>query len=157
MTKQKGGSGYVKSFKRTLSPCYDKVQKVGWHGGRRKTKSKTKKSNAKKGGARINTCQNITQSWYNPGENPAMSKVIDLSSKVFQQQMTRTLPNGNLYTAAHLKMTPQCGTRYIDVVPTTGGAKKNRGRTKVTVGRDGKNYYFRNGKRVSNPKTRSRK
>ena len=157
MTKQKGGSGYVKSFKRTLSPCYDKVQKVGWHEGRSKTKSKTKKSNAKKGGARINTCQNITQSWYNPGENPAMSKVIDLSSKVFQQQMTRTLPNGNLYTAAHLKMTPQCGTRYIDVVPTTGGAKKNRGRTKVTVGKDGKTYYFRNGKRVSNPKTRSRK
>jgi len=153
MTKQKGGSGYVRSFKRTLSPCYDKVQKVGWHGG----KSKTRKSKTKRGGARINTCQNITQSWYNQGENPASSKIIDLSSKVFQQHMTRTLPNGDLYTAAQLKMTPQCGTRYIDVVPTTGGAKKTRSRTKVTVGKDGKKYYFRNGKRVSNPKTRSRK
>ena len=48
---------------------------------------------------------------------------------------------------------------YPNLVPKTGGAKKKTlkkkktsRKLKVTVGKDGKKYYFREGKRVAKPK-----
>jgi hypothetical protein len=157
MTKQKGGSGYTKLFKNTLSPCYTNVQKLGWHGGRKKRKMK--------GGDKIPTCQSLTPNWYNQGQNPASSKSISLASKMSEYQFTRLLPNNSLYTAAQLKMEPPCSPMYPNLVPKTGGSRKKTTRGKKlskggkrvksglkrTVGKDGKVYFFKNGKRVKNP------
>ena len=41
-------SGYSSMFKETLSPCYDNVQKKGWHGGKRKQRKKPLKKLKKK-------------------------------------------------------------------------------------------------------------
>ena len=155
MTKQKGGSGYTKLFKQTLSPCYKNVQKLGWHGGSKKSKRKTK---TMKGGNKIATCQSLTPSWYNQGQNPASSKSISLGGKINEYQFTRLLPNNQLYTASQLVMEPPCAPMYPNLVPKTGGGKKKKTKKntsrklKVTVGKDGKKYYFRGGKRVAKPK-----
>lgn len=161
MTKQKGGSGYTRVFKNTLSPCYANVQKMGWHGGRKRRKMK--------GGDKIPTCQNLVQGWYNPGQNPASSKTISLAGPINQYQFTRLLPDNSLYTAAQLRMEPPCAPKYPNLVPKTGGSRKRTKRVKKTtkgvkktkkrvksglkrtVGKDGKAYFFKNGKRVKNP------
>ena len=147
MTKQKGGSGYTKLFKQTLSPCYKNVQKLGWHGGSKKK--------SMKGGNKIATCQSLTPSWYNQGQNPASSKSLSLGGKINEYQFTRLLPNNQLYTASQLVMEPPCTPMYPNLVPKTGGGKKKKNtsrKLKVTVGKDGKKYYFRGGKRVTKPK-----
>ncbi len=157
MTKQKGGSGYTRLFKNTLSPCYADVQKMGWHGGRKKKKMK--------GGDKIPTCQSLTPTWYNQGQNPALSKSISLGGKINEYQFTRLLPNNSLYTAAQLRMEPPCAPKYPNLVPKTGGGRKKKTHGKKTskggkrvksglkrtVGKDGRVYFFKNGKRVKNP------
>lgn len=157
MTKQKGGSGYTRLFKNTLSPCYTNVQKMGWHGGRKKKKMK--------GGDKIPTCQSLTPTWYNQGQNPALSKSISLGGKINEYQFTRLLPNNSLYTASQLKMEPPCSPMYPNLVPKTGGGRKKKTHGKKTskggkrvksglkrtVGKDGRVYFFKNGKRVKNP------
>ena len=165
MTKQKGGSGYTRLFKNTLSPCYTNVQKMGWHGGRKKRRMK--------GGNKIATCQSLTPTWYNQGQDPATSKSISLGGKINEYQFTRLLPDNSLYTAAQLRMEPPCSPMYPNLVPKTGGSRKKRTRVKKTrvkktlkggkrvkksskglkktVGKDGKAYFFKNGRRVKNP------
>ena len=183
MTRQRGGSGYVSAFKNTLSPCYENVEKAGWHGGRKRVRR-----TRHRGGGNIPTCQSTVPSWHNAGVNPSSSNAIALGAKINEYQFTRTLPDGNLYTAGQLSFTDSCAPRYPDFVPKVGGAKKksmlnkvrnttkkavnkmkkgskkvmgkmqgllkrtkHKGNLTVTVGKDGKKYFFKKGKRVKNP------
>lgn len=194
MTRQRGGSGYVSAFKNTLSPCYENVEKAGWHGGRKRVRR-----TRHRGGGNIPTCQSTVPSWHNAGVNPSSSNAIALGAKINEYQFTRTLPDGNLYTAGQLSFTDSCAPRYPDFVPKVGGAKKksmlnkvrnttkkavnkmkngskkvvnkmkkgskkimgkmqgllkrtkHKGNLTMTVGKDGKKYFFKKGKRVKNP------
>ena len=145
---KKGGSGYNSLFKTTLSPCYDNTQKLGWYGGKKKTKTKRKTVRKLKGGDKISTCQSTTPSWHNRGQKP--TSTIGLSAGINNWQFTRTLPKGKLYQASQLKYTPQCGIKYPDLIPKQGGSKKYKNGVKITIGRDGKKYFFKNGKRIKN-------
>ena len=183
MTRQRGGSGYVSAFKNTLSPCYENVEKAGWHGGRKRVRR-----TRHRGGGNIPTCQSTVPSWHNAGVNPSSSNAIALGAKINEYQFTRTLPDGNLYTAGQLSFTDSCAPRYPDFVPKVGGDKKksmlnkvrnttkkavnkmmngskkvmekmqrlvkrtkHKGNLTVTIGKDGKKYFFKKGKRVKNP------
>ena len=182
MTRQRGGSGYVSAFKNTLSPCYENLEKAGWHGGRKRVRRTRHR------GGNIPTCQSTVPSWHNAGVNPSSSNAIALGAKINEYQFTRTLPDGNLYTAGQLSFTDSCAPRYPDFVPKVGGAKKksmlnkvrkatkktinkmkkgskkvmgkmqrlvkrtkHKGNLTVTIGKDGKKYFFKKGKRVKNP------
>jgi hypothetical protein len=151
MRKYKGGSGYEKMFKETLSPCYDNVKKVGWHGG------KKSKKNMKGGELDVPTYMDMTPSWYNQGEAATSSKAVTSDVKINEYQFTRTLPNNQLYTASALVMDPSYGSSRYPLLVAKGGGKnsknqvknKNKNKLTVTVGKDGKKYYFKGGKRVS--------
>ena len=149
MRKHTGGYGYEKMFKETLSPCYDNVEKVGWHGGK-----KTKK-NMKGGSSDVATYMDMTPSWYNQGQSPSSSHAVTSDVKINEYQFTRTLPNNQLYTASALVMDPSYGSSRYPLLFAKGGGKnskrqvKNKNKLTVTVGKDGKKYYFKGGKRVS--------
>ena len=157
-------------FKETLSPCYDNVQKKGWHGGKRKTtkkksssrkttkkttrktstKSKRKtsrksssKSRKQRGGGDISTCQSTVPTWHDRGVPQGRAADASYGRNIYQ--FTRTLPNGKLYTAFNYGQTKSCGKNYPDLMPKVGG-----GKVKVTIGKDGRKYFFKNGKRVKN-------
>ena len=175
-------SGYAEMFKETLSPCYDNVQKKGWHGGKRKTTKKksssrktTKKTSSKssskstrksvsktsrkstrktsrksssksrkqRGGGDISTCQSTVPTWHDRGVPQGRAADTSYGRNIYQ--FTRTLPNGKLYTAFNYGQTQSCGKNYPDLVPKVGG-----GKVKMTIGKDGRKYFFKNGKRVKN-------
>lgn len=79
-----------------------------------------------KGGDKIPTCQSLTPTWYNQGQNPALSKSISLGGKINEYQFTRLLPNNSLYTASQLKMEPPCSPMYPNLVPKLGVVERKK-------------------------------
>ena len=165
--------GYSDMFKSTLSPCYENTQKKGWHGGkskkkttkktkktqpkkssksktikktktiRKKTTKKTTTKKTKKGGSKTPTCQSTVPTWHNRGEPWGRAADISYGTNIYQ--FTRTLPNGKLYTAFNYGKSEMCGSKFPEIMPKVGG-----GKVKMTIGKDGRKYFFKNGKRVKN-------
>lgn len=150
-------SGYSEMFKETLSPCYSNIQKKGWHGGKSKkvkkskrvkkkvSKSKKKMNKKKQRGGSIATCQSTVPAWHARGHQQQRAADISYGRNIYQ--FTRTLPNGKLFTAFNYGKTQSCGPNFPEIMPKVGGGRKG---VKMTIGRDGKKYFFKNGKRIKN-------